>query len=421
VDSEERHRHVPALLDSAAAYSWRFLVIAAAIAVVGFAMSRLMSVVVAFVVALLIARALTPLIGWLSRHGVRRLAATWIAFLLAVGVIAGLVLLFLPSAVEQFKELDEAVIQGVRDVQDWLVEGPLGLSQTQVERGVDRLIEEVQANASRLASGALARASTAIEFLVGGVLALVLSFFFSRDGARMWSFFSGAGGRGHRQDFYLAGRRAWDVLGGYLLGAVVEGAVEGSLVGLSLWILGVPLAFPLALLIFFGAFFPVIGPFVAGLVAALVALVSGGVAEGLIVVGIVVVVNQLVGNLLMPYVMGKTLDIHPAVVLVSITVGGLLAGIAGAFLAVPVVGIVIRVSQELHDRYTSNGGSADRRGAATGRRGRSADTLNGRGCVAGRQPVGLRRRPATGRAVSQSVRQPRQSALRDDDGAPPAF
>ena len=339
---------VPRLLDSAAAWSWRIVIVVGAVVVLGLVVSRLMLVVVAFVVALLIARALTPLVDWLDGRGFPRLMATWLSVLVTVAALAGIAYWIVPRAVEQFADLDDAVLGGLADVRTWLVEGPFELSPEQVDGTVDALVGELRANAGRIVSGVIGGTLTALQVVVGAVVAFVLSFFFIRDGARMWGWVATLAGEERRERVMVGGRVAWNVLGGYILGSVVEGAVESLLIGVGLWAIGVPLLFPLVVLVFFAAFFPVVGSFTVGMIAALVALVSGGLLDGLLVVVLVIVVNQLTGNLLLPHVFGKALRVHPALILVAVIVGGLLAGIPGAFLAVPVAAVVIRVTRELH-------------------------------------------------------------------------
>jgi len=339
---------VPRLLDTAAGWSWRIVIVVGAVVLLGLVVSRLMLVVVAFVVALLIARALTPLVDWLDGRGFPRLLATWMSVLVTVAVLAGAAYWIVPRAVEQFADLDDAVLGGLSDVRAWLVDGPFELSQEQVDGTVDALVGELRANAGRIVSGVIGGTLTALQVVVGAVVAFVLSFFFIRDGARMWGWVATLAGPERRERAVAGGRVAWNVLGGYILGSVVEGAVESLLIGFGLWAIGVPLVFPLVVLVFFAAFFPVVGSFTVGMIAALVALVSGGLLEGLLVVVLVIVVNQLTGNLLLPYIFGKALRVHPALILVAVIVGGLLAGVPGAFLAVPVAAVFIRVTREMH-------------------------------------------------------------------------
>jgi predicted PurR-regulated permease PerM len=123
--------------------------------------------------------------------------------------------------------------------------------------------------------------------------------------------------------------------------------VDAVLIGILLAVLGVPLLVPLVVLTFFGAFFPLVGATVAGIVAALVALVTEGVSDALIVGAGILVIQQVEGDVLQPLVLGRSVKLHPIVILLSLTAGAILAGIAGAFLAVPVAAVAVSVGSYL--------------------------------------------------------------------------
>jgi predicted PurR-regulated permease PerM len=125
--------------------------------------------------------------------------------------------------------------------------------------------------------------------------------------------------------------------------------IDAVFIGAALLIVGVPLAIPLALLTFFGGFVPIVGAFVAGAVAVLVALVSNGVTGALIILAVIVLVQQLEGNVLSPWLQSQSMNLHAAVVLLSVTLGSTLFGVTGAFLAVPTVAIAAVVLRYLND------------------------------------------------------------------------
>jgi hypothetical protein len=136
----------------------------------------------------------------------------------------------------------------------------------------------------------------------------------------------------------------------------VVALVDSVLIGLGLVILGVPLAVPLAVITFIGAFIPIVGAIVAGALGVLVALVSNGFTTALIVLAIIVAVQQLEGNVMQPILQGRSLRLHAAVVLLAVTAGGTLFGIAGAFLSVPVAAtgaVVLRYLSERIDARAS--------------------------------------------------------------------
>jgi putative heme transporter len=169
---------------------------------------------------------------------------------------------------------------------------------------------------------------------------VVLCFFYLKDGPKFVPWASGLAGPRAAPHVAAVAERGWTTLSGFIRAQSLVGLVDAVFIGIGLAVLGVPLALPLAVLVFFGGFIPIVGAFVTGALAALVALVANGFTTALIVVGLVVLVQQLEGNVLQPVLMGRTLDLHPAVVILAVTAGGATAGITGAFLAVPVVAVV---------------------------------------------------------------------------------
>jgi predicted PurR-regulated permease PerM len=194
----------------------------------------------------------------------------------------------------------------------------------------------------------LSGATLAVEVVTGGLLSLVLTFFFVKDGDRIGNWFARqAGSRG--DDVRAVGRRAFETLGAYLRGQATVGLIDGVFIGIGLAVVGVPLAVPLAFLVFLGAFLPIVGAFLSGLIAALVALVSKGLVAALIIVGITIFVQQLEGHVLAPLVLGRAVKLHPVVILLALTGGGVVGGIIGAALAVPAVAVVTSVGSYLRE------------------------------------------------------------------------
>ncbi|HEX6024515.1 MAG TPA: AI-2E family transporter, partial [Solirubrobacter sp.] len=167
-----------------------------------------------------------------------------------------------------------------------------------------------------------------------------LSFFLVKDGRRMWTWLLEMVPRRRRDAINEMGSRAWTVLTSYTRGVVFVATVDAVLIGIVLLALGIPLALPLIVLTWVAAFFPIIGAIAAGAAAVLVALVSDGPTAALIVLVAIVVIQQVEGNVLYPVVVGPRLRLHPLVVLLSVAAGGTLAGIPGAFLAVPIATVL---------------------------------------------------------------------------------
>ena len=341
---------VPRSLRVAAALSWRFLVVAGAIILLALALSRLRLVVLPVFAALLLATALLPPAGWLARRGWPSSVATLSVMLGAALLLAGIGAALGPSALGEIDELDVSVEGGVREIEDWLAEGPLGLSESRADELVERAREELGSRSSTIAAGALGGAVVAVEVVAGLLLTVVLLFFFVRDGERLWSSIVRLAPSGYRDDVREIGARSWATLGGYLRGTAVVALFDALVIGLALFLLGVPLVIPLALLTFFGAFVPIAGAFVAGFVAAMVALASEGFVTALIVVAVVVVVQQVEGDVLQPLVVGRSVELHPVAILLAVTAGAVLWGVPGAFVAVPLTAVIGKAGSYLRTR-----------------------------------------------------------------------
>lgn len=327
---------VPVGLDRAAGWAWRLLVCAAALAVVVALLWYLRVIVLPAIVALTIAPALTPLAGRLRRAGLGR-AAPGTALVVGIVVIAGLVAIVTASVVQEYDELVTSVRQGLDDLTDRLEGDPFNVS---LERDLDASVRDVWSETSTyLVSGV--RSGFAV--LAGLVLVIALLFFVLRDGKGIWARVVGAFPEDSRPRVDRAGEHAWRVLGGFVRGTALIAAIDATLIGVGLWILGVPLAFALAVIIFLGSFVPFIGATISGMVAVLVAFADGGPGIALIALGIVLGVQFLEGNFLQPVIQSRTVDLHPALILLAVAAGGSLFGILGAYLAVPVTAVAFAV------------------------------------------------------------------------------
>jgi putative heme transporter len=337
---------VPPALDKLTAYSWRFLVIVAAVYVTVLALARLRLLVIPVIVALLLTTLLAPPVTWLRGKGVPKLAATWLVIMISIGLLGGLFAFIAPQVVDQFSHLGRDLKAGSEQALEWLAEGPLGISEREVHNFIDQAAQRLRENSGTLTQGALMGAVKAVEVIAATILVIVVTFFFVKDGPEMWSWLVGRL-PARSTDVEEIGQRSWTTLGAYIRGTALIALTDAVLIGLALWIVGVPLVLPLALLTFFGAFFPVVGAFVAGLVAVLVALAAGGFGDALIIGIVITAIQQLEGDLLQPLIIGRAVRLHPIVVLLSLTAGGILAGVAGAFLAVPIAAVASTVGNYL--------------------------------------------------------------------------
>lgn len=323
--------------------SLQILAVVAVVAIFGFVGTRLTLVVVPVLIALVLAAAINPLVSFLRRRGLRSLLATWISLLTLVALLAGIVWLVVLAVVDQWGELQRQALDGFDSLQTYVQNLPFSITDEQVASVRDSAVSLLQSDA--VGSGAIAGVSQTADFVAGFFIMIIVLFFFLKDGPMMWQFMLRPF-EGHRYDRGLrVGDATIRTLGGYVRGTAIVATVDAIGIGLGLAIVGVPLVIPLSVLVFLLAFIPLVGATLAGILAALVALVAVGPVEALVVVAIVVAVNQLEGNFLQPIVMGRTLRLHPLVILVALTAGTVLAGITGAVLAVPIAASIWRAIQ----------------------------------------------------------------------------
>lgn len=315
-----------------------------AVAVVSvYALMQIKLLVIPVLIALILAAAIGPVVNLLRRRGLPGAAATGLAFVALLLVLAGVGTVIYFSVRSQWAELAQQASSGLDELEQFLLTGPVPLDKEQLNQAREGIIQF--ATSSQVRSGAITGLSVVTEFLAGSALVVVILFFFLKDGAKIWNFFLRPFSGQREAKLRRVGSRTLEVLGGYVRGTAIVALVDAVAIGAALLILQVPLAFPLAIIIFMTAFIPLVGATVAGILAALVALVANGPVVALIVVAVVIAVNQLEGDLLQPIVMGKSLQLHALVILMALTAGTILAGIIGAVLSVPIAAVIWAVIQ----------------------------------------------------------------------------
>lgn len=309
------------------------------IAIIGivYAAITLRLVVIPVLLALIVAAALGPIVEALQRRGLPRVAGAALVLLVAVLGLGGLVTGIVFAVRSQWPQLVQSATEGVEQLRQ-IAEG-FGIRTDQ--RAIDDAVQQVQEflTSASFTSGAISGVSSAVELITGTVLFAFVLFYFLRDGGAIFEFLIRPFQGRYHAKAQRAGRRALEVMGGYVRGTALVALVDAVFIGIGLFAVGIPfaLALPLAVLVFVFAFIPIVGATAAGVLAALVALVTAGLWPAIIIVIVVVVVNQLEGNFLQPVVLGRSLQLHALVVLLAITAGTILAGITGAILSVPLV------------------------------------------------------------------------------------
>ncbi len=329
--------------------SAQLLLIAAALYLLFWILGQLWSILLPIVLGLLIATVLWPLTRFLRNHGWPPALAAMTVLLGFVAAFIGIIAAIAPQVAQQVTELADQATAGLQDVQEWFSGPPFNLREGQIDDAVDSTINSIQGNAQNIAGYALSGATAVGNSLINLVLALVLVFFFLKDGPRWVPWLSAQTGRRAAKHVAALSYKTWETLSEFIRQQALVGFIDAFFIGLGLWIFDVPLVLPLAILTFFGAFIPIIGAFVAGAFAVLIALVDEGFTVALIIFGIVLLVQQIEGNVLQPIIQGRGFNLHAAVVILAVTAGGSLFGIIGAFLGVPVAALIAVIYRYVRD------------------------------------------------------------------------
>jgi predicted PurR-regulated permease PerM len=341
--------HVPWGVDLTAAWAWRFLVIAAAAYLIAKVLGFLMVIVLPVVVAMFIAALVEPVVAWMHRRGVPRGAAAGLMVVVVIGSVVALLTVAGNQVANGAQDLADSVSEGVGQITDWLKTGPLHASDSQINDYLDRAQEAISNFAK---DGEIFSKLSEVGAAVGHVLAgffivLFSTYFFLADGERIWAWFVRLSPRASRVLVDGSGRVAWVSLTQFVRATVIVAATDAIGVMIVAAVLGLPFVMAIGVLVFLGAFVPMVGAFVAGTVAVLVALVDQGPITALIMLGGVVLVQQIEGHVLQPFLMGRFVSVHPLGVIIAIGVGVVVAGIPGALIAVPLAATGNAVAQHL--------------------------------------------------------------------------
>ncbi|MFE7581224.1 AI-2E family transporter [Streptomyces gardneri] len=329
-----------AALRTAARVSAESLLVLLMAAVTLWLVGRMWSVVWPLIAALFLTTLTWPPVRFLRRHGwppALAAATVTVFFLLSV---AGIVALIAVPMASQSGELADGVVDGIGWLREWAAGPPLNINDTQITGALDTAVARLQDSIGSMVTALATGLGTVFNGVVTAFLALFLMFFFLKDGPRFLPWLTRQLPGRLATDIPVVAERGWDTLGAFVRSQAFVGLIDGALIGLGLWILDVPLVLPLAVLTFVSAFVPIIGALFAGLVAVLIALVSNGPTDALIVLAIIVVVQQLEGNVFQPMIQSRGLGLHAAVILLAVTLGGSTAGIVGSLLAVPVAALI---------------------------------------------------------------------------------
>jgi predicted PurR-regulated permease PerM len=346
---------VPGWLQRAGGWSWRLLLIAVVLYLAFRVASTLRVVVLPCIAALLLTALLQPLMARLRRAGLPGLAATWCTLLIAVALLAGAGTLAATQTSADYPTLVREVGSTAHELQRWLAGAPLHLRQTGLAQLSNRVLSFLKQHQAMVAGTVVTGGKFILELLAGLILLLFVTFFLLKDGDRIWAWLLGFLGAQRGQRAGAAGAAAWLALVYYVRGTVAVAAIHAVVIGLALWVMGVPLFVPLVILVFLAAFVPLAGILVAGALAVAITLGTRGWVAALVLVAIFILENQLESHLLQPLLVGHMVHLHPLAIILVLAVGGVVAGVPGAIIAVPLAAALTRAAPYLAGRIPAGG------------------------------------------------------------------
>lgn len=324
------------------AYAACLVVVGLAVSMVLGVLAQLALVLFPVAVALFATRALSIPAGWLRARGWQSAPAAAVTMVGALLLVVGTVVLIVPPMVDEFSHLGPTLDEGVGEVEDWLVDdSPFDVTRREVEDAEDDIVDRGRDALRNSEDQVTKGVQTAVTGLAGLLLATILTFFALKDGPRFVHWLDGRTPEARRPHVRVVAEAAWAALGGYLRASALLGLLEAIVIGGTMAVMGAGLVIPVMILTFAAAFVPLVGATVAGVIAVLVTLAAGGLVPALVVAVVAVLVQQLDNDLLAPWIFGRSLELHPAVILLSIAAGTALFGFAGTVLAVPVTATVL--------------------------------------------------------------------------------
>lgn len=339
----------------AAAWSWRLIIIAVAVGGLIWGIVQVRIIVIPLLIAILLTALLNPLVEWFVRRGLPRWTGIVAALSVFVAALWILIWLIVTQLRDGFGDFSKRSVEVWNEILEWVRHNTLGIPVDQLQDFVDQALKLLENNQGTLWTGALGVATTATQLVTGLLLTIFSLVFLLIDGKRIWYWVVGFSPARAHAAVDASGRAGWVSVGQYVRVQIFVAFVDAVGIGAGAGILGVPFAIPIAILVFLGSFIPFLGAIVTGGLAAFIALVYNGPVTALIMVGVVILVNQIEGHVLQPLVMGNAVRVHPLGVVLAVTTGTLLAGIPGALFAVPIAAAANAIVSVLAKRQWAEG------------------------------------------------------------------
>ena len=327
-----------------------FILIVAGLALAGYLLKFIWVGLLPVLLAILVSTVLYPISAWLRSKGFPRSLAAVSTLLGLIIVFCGVFAAMAPVVTSQSQTLINQAEDGINQLTEMVEKSPIDIQSDQLQSVLQDVVKFAKGQASTIATGVISGFSMASSIVVAALIMLFVTFFIIKDGDKFLPWLRKYTGNSTGWHITELGARIWKTLSGFIQAQAAVAMVDAVLIGLGLWVLQVPLALVIAVVTFFASFIPIIGAVTAGALAIIIALVSNGLTNALLALALIIIVQQVEGNVLQPMLQSKAMGLHAAVVLLSVTVGSTLAGIVGAFLAVPVaatIAVVVRYHAEM--------------------------------------------------------------------------
>lgn len=323
-----------------AGWALRFIILAIAAYILWLGLAQVWKGLLPILLAILFCTVLWPPVKWLRDRGVNAGIASFLVLIGVFVAIGGLFASMAPNVSSQSKDLFDRALLGIRFIQEWIKGPPLNVDAENINTIVNEVTTRINSQASNIASGVFTGLSAVSSIAVTLGVALVLTFFFLKDGDQFIPWVRRSVGETAGWHLTEVLSRTWNTLAGFIRAQAIVSLIDAVFIGIGLVLLGVPLALVLATITFFAGFIPIVGAVSAGAISVLIALVSNGPTTAIFVLILILVVQQVEGNILSPMLQSKAMNLHPVIVLLAVLVGGGLFGIVGAFLSVPIAATI---------------------------------------------------------------------------------
>jgi predicted PurR-regulated permease PerM len=326
-------------------WAWSFVGVIAATIIVVAALAAVSEIVLPLMFAAVLAVIFKPAVEILVHHRFKPAIAAGLVVVGLIALMTGVVVATVRGVTGQTDQIGASVDAALHKAVD-----ALGVDQA----SLDAARAAVEKASPAISGGVLTNLLSGIDKLIGLASGLILGamimYYLLKDGTRFRRSIVGQFDPAHRDDVDDLIGDSSRILRDYGRGRTVMSAIVAAVIGLASLLLGLPLVFTIIVVNFIGGYIPYIGAFLGGGLAVIVALGDGGLGEATVMLVVVLAANLLLENFIEPKVMGRTLNIHPLIVLIVTALGGVIGGIVGLILAVPLYAIARNAIARLRSR-----------------------------------------------------------------------